>query len=62
MIQQGFRLQYNAPVGSNVVIEATSDLSHWSPISTNVATTGSVTYTDTVAKVVSSRFYRAKLQ
>jgi hypothetical protein len=62
MIKEGFKLQFTAPTGSNVVIEATSDLSHWSPISTNIATTGSVTYTDTVAKVVSSRFYRAKLQ
>jgi hypothetical protein len=62
MIKEGFKLQISAPIGSNVVIEATSDLSNWSPIATNNATTGSVTYTDTVAKVVSCRFYRAKLQ
>lgn len=62
MIKQGFKLQFSAPAGSNVVIEATSDLSNWSPITTNTTGNGSVTYTDAVAKVVSCRFYRAKLQ
>jgi hypothetical protein len=35
---------------------------HWSPISTNVITGGSVTYTDAVAKTQSGRFYRARLK
>jgi hypothetical protein len=59
MMPKGFKLQFSGPTGSNLVIEATSDMVHWSPISTNVITSGSVTYTDTVAKAQSSRFYRA---
>jgi hypothetical protein len=62
MVAGGFKLQFSAPIGSNVVIQATSDMSNWSSISTNTCTTGAVTFTDTVAKVVSCRFYRAKIQ
>lgn len=62
MLTQGFKLQFSAPIGSNVVIEATSDMTHWSSIYTNVASSGSVTYTDAVARTISSRFYRARLK
>lgn len=62
MMSKGFKLQFSGPIGSNLVIEATSDMVHWSPISTNVLTSGSVTYTDVVAKTLSGRFYRAKLK
>lgn len=62
MVAKGFKLQFTAPIGSNVVIQATSDMSNWSSISTNTCTTGSVTITDAVAKVVSCRFYRARIQ
>jgi hypothetical protein len=62
MLSGGFMLQFSAPIGSNVVIEATSDMNSWSPICTNVSASGSVTYTDAVAKTVSCRFYRARLK
>lgn len=62
MIAKGFKLQFSAPAGSNVVVEATSDLNSWSPIYTNVATGGNLSYTDAVATTVSCRFYRARLQ
>lgn len=63
MIANGFKLQYSAPVGSNLVIQASSDMNNWSSICTNtVPAGGSVAYTDTVAKVYSCRFYRAKIQ
>lgn len=62
MITKGFKLQFSGPTGSNLVIEATADMVHWTSISTNLLTGGSVTYTDTIAKTVTSRFYRARLK
>jgi hypothetical protein len=62
MLSGGFKLQFSAPIGSNVVIEATSDMNNWSSICTNVATSGSVTYTDAAASSYSCRFYRARLK
>jgi len=62
MLTSGFKLQFSAPTGSNVVIEATSNMNNWSAIYTNVASGGSVTYTDAVAKTASCRFYRARLK
>lgn len=67
MMSKGFKLQFTGPVGSNLVIEATSDMVHWTPLSTNVLSSsggkgGNVTYTDTVAKAFSSRFYRGRLK
>jgi hypothetical protein len=38
---------------------ASTDLQAWTPIATNVTTTGSVVFTDIVATNYSSRFYRA---
>jgi hypothetical protein len=62
MLTSGFKLEFNAPTGSNVVIEATSDMNNWSALCTNVATGGNVTYTDAVAKTYSCRFYRARIK
>jgi hypothetical protein len=62
MVEKGFKIQFSAPTGSNLVIQASSDLTHWTPVWTNVVTGGSVTYTDVVAKTVSGRFYRARLK
>ena len=62
MVNNGFKLQFSGPTGSNIVIQATSDLKNWSSLSTNIVVNGTVTYTDTVAKTVSSRFYRAKIK
>jgi hypothetical protein len=62
MVGSGFKLQFSGPTGSNIVIQATSDMKNWSSLSTNVVVNGSVTYTDTTAKTVSCRFYRAKIK
>jgi hypothetical protein len=62
MVSKGFKLQFSGPTGSNLVIQATSDMKSWSSISTNVVVNGSVTYTDAAATTVSCRFYRAKLR
>ena len=59
---KGFNLQLSAPTGSNVVIQASADLKTWVPISTNTATGGSVSYTDTSATSLPLRYYRALIQ
>jgi len=58
----GFNLQLSGPSGSNYVIEASTDLQSWKPISTNAAPNGTVSYTDTAATNFPARFYRAMLQ
>lgn len=62
MIKQGFRILFSAPSGSNVVVQASSDMSNWTSLCTNVVANGTLTYTDAVAQTVSCRFYRAKIQ
>lgn len=62
MVEKGFKIQFSAPIGSNLVIQATSDMKNWTSLCTNKVTDGSVTFTDTVATTVSARFYRAKLK
>jgi hypothetical protein len=62
MVQKGFKIQFSAPIGSNLVIQASSDMKNWTSVYTNVVTGGSLTYTDPVAKTLSYRYYRAKLK
>lgn len=62
MVDKGFKIQFSAPVGSNLVIQATSNMSNWTSLCTNMVTTGTVTYTDAVAKTASCRFYRALIK
>jgi len=62
MSSNGFNVQFSGPTGSNLVIEASSDMINWSPVYTNVLTGGSISYTDAAAKSVSRRYYRAKLK
>lgn len=62
MTASGFQLQLSGPAGSNFVIQASTDLKTWIPLSTNAAPTGSVSYTDTAATNLAFRYYRAKLQ
>lgn len=59
MTTNGFRVLFSGPSGSNFVIQASSDLSNWSPISTNAAPDGTVDFTDTTALNRPQRFYRA---
>ena len=62
MTTNGFNLNLSGPAGSNYVIEASADLKSWVPISTNAAPSGTVSYTDTAAKNIAFRYYRAKVQ
>ena len=62
MVTKGFKLQFSGPTGSNLVIQASSDLKKWTPICTNVIMGGFVTYTDAMATTVPGRFYRAMLK
>jgi hypothetical protein len=62
IVSKGFKIQFSAPTGSNIVIQASSNLQSWTSISTNTVVGGSVSYTDTTATASSSRFYRAKLK
>jgi len=55
----GFQLQLAGPIGSNFVIQASSDLKNWVSISTNPAPSGNVSYLDVSAKTNTVRFYRA---
>jgi hypothetical protein len=55
----GFTIQLSVPVGLTYVIQASSDFQTWTPIATNVATTGSATFTDAEATNNPTRFYRA---
>lgn len=58
----GFNLQMSTPVGSNVVVEASSDMHTWTPIYTNLNSSGTLTYMDTDAKNHTARYYRAHTQ
>lgn len=53
------QLIVHAHAGATFVLEATSDLNQWQPISTNVAASGGVTLRDPAASGLSMRFYRA---
>ena len=62
MTPNGFAFQLSVPVGCTYVILATTNLQDWTPISTNVALTGSVVVTDPAATNCSRQFYRAMVQ
>ena len=62
MVTKGFKIQFSGPTGSNLVIQASTDMKHWTSISTNVITGGSVTVTDAAALTMPGRYYRAKLK
>jgi hypothetical protein len=58
----GFTFQLSGPAGFTYVIQASTDLVNWVPISTNAAPTGSISFTDTAAKNFAFRYYRAMIQ
>ena len=62
MTTNGFVLQLSGPVGGTYVILASPDLKNWTPISTNVAPSGTVDFTDTTATSRPIQYYRAVLQ
>ncbi len=53
-----FQLTFYGSAGSNYVLEASTDLVNWIPISTNVAGTNILNWTDSQATSFPSRFYR----
>ena len=58
-----FGINFTAPLGYSVVVEASSDLRNWSPVWTNILT-GSVTFEefrDPETRSYSRRFYRTHL-
>jgi hypothetical protein len=54
----GFTFQFSVPVGLTYTILASTNLQDWTPISTNIALTGNVVFTDTDATNYSTRLYR----
>ena len=59
MTPGGFQLQLSGPPASTYIIQASTNLRDWTPISTNSGLTGGVVFTDTDAANFSQRFYRA---
>ena len=55
----GFAFQLSVPAGYTCVIMASTDCQSWTPIATNVTTTGTVSYSDPAATNYPQRFYRA---
>jgi len=55
----GFTFQMSVPNGSTYVILASSDCQNWAPIATNVASSGTVTFTDPAALSFTNRYYQA---
>lgn len=58
-----FQLSITAPPNSTYVIQASSDLGTWVPVSTNTAgSDGTIIYSDPASSTLQSRFYRAVQQ
>ena len=55
-----FQLQIAGRDGSIVVVEASTDLSNWVPISTNTLVNGVVVSADADSRKFNNRFYRAR--
>ena len=55
----GFQLVLAGQTGESYVIECSTNLTSWIPISTNTAVNGSFTFTDGAATGSSTRYYRA---
>lgn len=53
-------LQLEGQTGVRFAIEATTNLSNWTPLRTNIVSDGSFDYIDTSAAGLSRRFYRAR--
>lgn len=53
-----FSLQISGAIGTNYVIEGSTDLINWIPLYTNTALTGTLNFTDPNAGTTINRFYR----
>ena len=58
----GFAMQFSVPAGCTYIVLASADFVNWTPIATNVASGGIVSFTDPDAKNYSHRVYRASAQ
>jgi uncharacterized repeat protein (TIGR03803 family) len=56
-----FGFDVTGPSGSNVVIQASTDLQTWIPLQTNLLGSGPLQFSDTNAPANAQRFYRAQL-
>ncbi len=56
------QLSFVGAPGSNYVLEATTDFSTWTPISTNTALTNQLNLLDPQATNFPYRYYRVQLQ
>jgi hypothetical protein len=56
-----FRFTVTGPVGSNAVVQASTNLETWIPLVTNLLNLGSFNFTDILATNYRARFYRAEL-
>ncbi len=61
VINGKFSFNYNADMGLTYVVQRSSDLINWSPVSTNVANTSNIRFTDN-APLNSTGFYRVARQ
>lgn len=59
MTTAGFGFELSLPMGCTYVIDASVNLRDWTPIATNVAATGTITFIDPVAVGMPWRYYRA---
>jgi hypothetical protein len=57
-----FAMALSGPVGSNYVLEVSTNLQTWSALSTNTATNTNFTLTDPSTPSTTSRFYRVLQQ
>ena len=56
-----FGFNVSGPSGSNVVIQASTDLQTWIPLQTNLLGSGPFYFSDTQSPVNAQRFYRAQI-
>jgi hypothetical protein len=62
MTASGFSIQVPGVAGANCVIEASTNLTDWTPLFTNGPSAGNVTFTDITATNRSFRYYRVVVQ
>ncbi len=53
-----FRMTFSGPAGSNYVLQTSTNLLQWTPLSTNTPLASPFTLTDTNTPAASARFYR----
>ena len=62
MKTNGFNLRLGVVTGSNYVVSASTDLSNWTPLDTDVGQESTITFVDAEALNYTARFYRVESQ